>query len=71
MKKLVSNDDTNRFYYLKVRDVLKTCRDTGIGLLYRNQMHADNAMSVQIFVENEVKTCSVIAYKPNDVKPPD
>lgn len=69
--KLLSDDETNRLYYLKVRDVMNICRDTGIGLLDRGQMHTDDATSVQIFVENEVKIGSVIAYKPNNVKHPD
>ena len=68
VEKLRLNDKTNRSYLLKLRDVFKICRVTGVGDVSRGELHQEDSTSVHMFVENNLDNGNVIMYKPNRVK---
>ena len=66
-EKLYSNDDTQRNYYLKLRDVINIQNATSIVNIGNGQLHADDATGVNLFVEKHCNSSDVIIYKLNRV----
>lgn len=64
LEKLQSRNDTERNYYLKLRDVLNIQNATSIVNIENGQLHTDDATSVDLFVDEHCHSGEVIIYKP-------
>ena len=70
VEKLQSNDDKQRNYYLKLRDVLNIRNASSIVNIEDGQLHKDDATSVKLFVDQHRNSENVIIYKPNRILDP-